>query len=164
MIQRSIVQKQCQKGRNTRENASSRHAVYFYHDVREHPQSSFAARLFRYSSLLVPEISETCSQVIHTRFVVVLASGLETRNQSRKRQEKNEFYFQLREKNFLDGENEARVSSRKQKNTGLEKFREPAALIRSRCKQQTSLIIVAHPELTEFVCARNFSPLRAERK
>jgi hypothetical protein len=38
----------------------------------------------------------------HT-FVVVLASGLETRNQLRKRQEKNEFYFQFHQKNFLDG-------------------------------------------------------------
>ena len=47
----------------------------------------------------------------HT-LVVVLASGLETRNQLRKRQEKNEFYFQLRQKNSLDCENEARVSSR----------------------------------------------------
>jgi hypothetical protein len=39
---------------------------------------------------------------------------LETRNPLRKRQEKNEFYFQLRQKNFLDWENEARVSSREQ--------------------------------------------------
>ena len=39
---------------------------------------------------------------------------LETRNQLRKRQEKNEFYFQLRQENFLDWENEARVWSRKQ--------------------------------------------------
>jgi len=35
------------------------------------------------------------------RFVVALASGLETRNQLRKRQEKNEFYFFGREKIFL---------------------------------------------------------------
>jgi hypothetical protein len=39
---------------------------------------------------------------------------LETRNQLRKRQEKNEFYFQLHQENFLDWENEARVWSRKQ--------------------------------------------------
>jgi hypothetical protein len=34
--------------------------------------------------------------------VAALASGLETRNQLRKRQEKNEFYFQLWRENFLD--------------------------------------------------------------
>ena len=39
---------------------------------------------------------------------------LETRNQLRKRQEKNEFYFRLRPKKILDWENEARVSSQNQ--------------------------------------------------
>jgi hypothetical protein len=33
---------------------------------------------------------------------IVLASGLEIRNQLRKQQEKNEFNFQFRQKNFLD--------------------------------------------------------------
>jgi hypothetical protein len=61
----------------------------------------------------MPEVSQTCSQLIHTRFVVVPASGLETRNQLRKRQEKNEFNFRLRQENFLDWKNEARVSSQK---------------------------------------------------
>jgi hypothetical protein len=70
---------------------------------------------FRPRTFLLPEISQTCSQLIHTGFVVVLASGLETRNQSRKRQEKNEFYFQLHQKKSLDWENEARVSPEKQK-------------------------------------------------
>ena len=59
--------------------------------------------------MLPPEVSQTCSQLIHTRLGVVLASWLETRNPLQKRQEKNEFYFQLRQKNFLDGKNEARV-------------------------------------------------------
>jgi hypothetical protein len=59
--------------------------------------------------------------------VVVLASGLETRNQLRKRQEKNEFYFQLWQKNSLDWKNEARASSRKRKTVWLKEFREPAA-------------------------------------
>jgi hypothetical protein len=71
---------------------------------------------------LLPEISQTCSQLIHTRFVVVLASGLETRNPLRKRQEKNEFYFQLRPKNFLDWKNEARVSSREQETVCCRNF------------------------------------------
>jgi hypothetical protein len=51
----------------------------------------------------MPEVSQTCSQLIHTRFVAALASGLETRNQLRKRQEKNEFKFRLRQKIFLTG-------------------------------------------------------------
>jgi hypothetical protein len=50
------------------------------------------------------EGSQTCSQLIHTRFVIFLASGLETRNQVRKRQEKNEFIFNYDQKNFLDWE------------------------------------------------------------
>ena len=102
MIRRSIVQKRCQKDVNTRENALSRRAVYVYHDGRAHAQSILLARSFRCRSFLLSEISQTCSQLIHTRFVAALASGLETRNQLRKRQEKNEFNFQLRPKNFLD--------------------------------------------------------------
>jgi hypothetical protein len=76
---------------------------------------------------LLPEISQTCSQLIHTRFVVVLASGLETRNQLRKRQEKNEFYFHLREKNFLDWENEAARAVAITRNSVLKRFRDPVA-------------------------------------
>ena len=102
MIQRSIVQKNCQKGVNTRENGLSRRAVYVYHDALAHAQSILVARSFQWSSSLLSEISQTCSQLIHRRFVAALASGLETRNQLRKRQEKNEFYFQLHPKNFLD--------------------------------------------------------------
>jgi hypothetical protein len=52
--------------------------------------------------LSLPGVFQTCSQLIHTRFVAALASGLETRNQLRKRQEKNEFNFRLRQKVFLD--------------------------------------------------------------
>jgi hypothetical protein len=40
------------------------------------------------------EVSQTCSQLIHTPFMAALARRLETRNQLRKRQEKNEFNFQ----------------------------------------------------------------------
>jgi hypothetical protein len=115
MIERSIVQKKCQNDANTRENGSSHRAVYVYRDPLARPQSIAFLGSFCCRSFLLPEISQTCSQLIHTRFVVVLASGLETRNQSRKRQEKNEFYFQLHQKNSLDWENEARVSSEKQK-------------------------------------------------
>jgi hypothetical protein len=46
---------------------------------------------------------------LFTRFVVVLASWLETRNQLRKRQEKNEFNFELQQKKFLTGKRSARL-------------------------------------------------------
>src|SRR5262249_41032083 len=105
-----------------------------------------------------------CSQLIHTRFVVVLASGLEIRNQLRKRQEKNEFNFQLLQKNSLDGKLK-RACRRQKEKQFVGKFSWAssdgfgiAATNRIRCW------LAAHPELTELVCARNFSPLRAERK
>ena len=84
------------------ENSLSRRGEYVYQDGRAHAQSILLAWSFRFGSFLLPAISQTCSQLIHTRFVVVLASGLETRNQLRKRQEKNEFNFRLRQKVFLD--------------------------------------------------------------
>ena len=115
VIRRPTVQKNCQKGVNTRENALRLRAVYLYHETAMNPQSIVLSRSFSCSSLLLPEVSQTCSQLIHTRFVVVLASWLETRNQLQKRQEKNEFNFQLRQKNFLDWKNEARVSMLKRK-------------------------------------------------
>jgi hypothetical protein len=90
---------------------------------------------------LISEVSQTCSQLIHTRFVVVLASGLETRNQLRKRQEKNEFYFQLRQKNFLDGQNEARVSSPKRETVCCKDFMRQPRRIRNRCEEPNSLLL-----------------------
>src|SRR4029077_2548464 len=78
VIRRSTVQKKCQEGVNTRENASSRRAAYVYHDARAHPQSIVLAGSFRSCSFLLPEISQTCSQLIHTSFMAALASGLET--------------------------------------------------------------------------------------
>jgi hypothetical protein len=73
--------------------------------------------------------------------VVFFAGGLETRNQLRKRQEKNEFNFQLRQKNFLDWENEARVPSRKQETVCKKKFVSQPRRIRDRRNGQTSLLI-----------------------
>jgi hypothetical protein len=122
VIRRSTVQKNCQKGVNTRENASWHRAVHLYHEARAHPQSIVLSRSFRCCSFLLPEVSQTCSQLIHTRFLVVVASGLETRNQLRKRQEKNEFNFQLRQKNFLDWENK-QACRRENRNRAPKKFR-----------------------------------------
>jgi hypothetical protein len=47
-------------------------------------------------------VSQKCSQLIHIRFAPVFASGLEIRNHFQNRQEKNEFYFSLPPKFFLD--------------------------------------------------------------
>jgi len=51
--------------------------------------------------ILADKVSQKCSQLIHMRFVPVLASGLETRNRFQNRQEKNKLYFSLSTKNFL---------------------------------------------------------------
>ena len=141
MIRRSTVQKKCQKGVNTRENASRRRAVYVYHDARAHPQSIVLARSFRCCSFLLPEIFQTCSQLIHTRFVVVLASGLETRNQLRKRQEKNEFNFRLRPKIFLTGKMKHACRRENKKQCVERKLVSQPRRIRDRHNEQTSLLI-----------------------
>jgi hypothetical protein len=78
-------------------------ALYVHREARTHQQSIVLSSSFRCCSFSLPEVSQTCSQLIHTPFGASLASGLETRNQLRKRQEKNEFNFQLQPKKFLDG-------------------------------------------------------------
>jgi hypothetical protein len=141
VIRRSIVQKKCQKSVNTRENATSDDEVYVYHEVRAHRQSMALSRSFRRYSFSLPEVFQTCSQLIHTPFVAALASGLETRNQSRKRQEKNEFYFQLRQKNFLDGKKKR--AFRPENRSGVsKKFRagQTATIPDLRGKQMLALI------------------------
>jgi hypothetical protein len=121
----STAQKNCQERLNTRENASKRRSVSLYHQARARPQSIVLSRSFPRCSFSLSEVCQTCSQLIHTRFVVVLASGLETRNPLRKRQEKNEFNFRLPQKKFLDWENEARVSVRKRKQCVKKDSRNP---------------------------------------
>jgi len=81
---------------------------------------------------------------VHNLFTPIcgrLASGLEIRNQLRKRQEKNEFYFQLRQKNFLDGKNEARVSSPKREIVCLKDFVSQSRRIRNRGDEQNSILV-----------------------
>lgn len=160
VIRRSTVQKNCQKGVNTRENGSCLCGLHIFHDAYAQWQSIVLWRNFSGCSLLLLELSQTCSQLIHTRVVVVLASWLETRNQLQKRQEKNEFNFEFRQKNFLDRQNEARVSIKT-------KWYIPFFSIRSArfgTTRQTSLLTANDPELTELASARNFPPLRAESK
>ena len=162
VIRRSTVQKKCQKGVNTRENASRRRAAYVYHEARAHQQSMVLSRSFLCCSFSLLEVSQTCSQLIHTRFVAVLASGLETRNQLQKRQEKNEFNFQLGQKNFLTEKLSARVCSKTE--IVRRKFRETQTSKRSESPRPNRLgrLIVCASELTKLAYARNFPPLRPE--
>src|SRR5262249_19601334 len=69
-----------------------------------------------------------------------LASGLETRNHLRKRQEKNEFYFPFQQRNFLDCEYEARVWRENTKQRVAKSFaRAKPRQIRTPCDEQTSV-------------------------
>jgi len=57
------------KGVNTRENGSSRRAVYVYYDARAHSAINRSVGEFSLLFILLPGVSQTCSQLIHTRFV-----------------------------------------------------------------------------------------------
>jgi len=103
MIRRSIVQKKCQKGVNTRENGSSRCAVYVYYDSLAHSHSIVLGRSFWSCSFLLPEIFQTCSQLIHTRFVAALASGLRLEIRCESDKKKMNFIFNYAKKIFLTG-------------------------------------------------------------
>jgi hypothetical protein len=165
LIRRSTVEKNCQKRVNTRENASRDRSVCLYQQTCAHPQSIVLSRSFPCCSFSLQEVSQTCSQLIHMPFKAALASGLETRNQLRKRQEKNEFNFRLRQKNFLDCKNEASVSKQNGKERTRENFRASRMPIDSESSRQTDLaarLCAASAELTGLACAGNFPPLRAE--
>ena len=161
MIRKSTVQKICQNGANTRENALSRRAVYVYHKTSVKRQSIVLSRSLLCCSFSLPEVSQTCSQLIHTHFVVVLASGLETRNRLRKRQEKNEFNFQLGQKNFLTEKLSARVCSNRSSAPKISRNPNRGAFGIAAAEQTWPLIVCAS-ELTELAYARNFPPPRAE--
>ena len=103
VIQKSTVQKKCQKGVNTRENASSRREVYVYHEARAQQQSIVLSRSFPCCSFLLPEVSQTCSQLIHTRFVAALASGLRLEISCESDKKKMNFIFDYEKKIFLTG-------------------------------------------------------------
>ena len=121
MIRGSIVQKRCQKDVNTRENALSRRAVYVYHDGRAHAQSILLARSFRCRSFLLSEIFQTCSQLIHTRFVAALASGLRLEISCESDKKKMNFIFNYAKKIFLTGKMK-RACGRENKKQCVEKI------------------------------------------
>ena len=121
MIRRSIVQKKCQKGVNTRENGSSRCAVYVYYDPLAHPHSIVLGRSFWSCSFLLSEIFQTCSQLIHTRFVAALASGLRLEISCESDKKKMNFIFNYAKKIFLTGKMK-RACGRENKKQCVEKI------------------------------------------
>jgi hypothetical protein len=116
------VQKNCQKRVNTRANSSACHSVSLRQQPCAHAQSIVPSRSLPSRSFSLLEVSQKCSQLIHMHFMATLASGLETRNQRRNRQEKNEFYFQSRRKNFLTKKMRRACRSEKIETACLGKF------------------------------------------
>jgi hypothetical protein len=164
VIRLSTAQKSCQERVNTRENASKRRSVSLYRQARAHPQSIVLSRSFRCCSLSLPEVSQTCSQLIHTRLVVVLASGLETRNLLRKRQEKNEFNFRLPRKNFLTGKMK-HACRRENENSVSKKIRATqTATTRNRRGEQTSSLITCGARVDRIGLCADFSASASEGK
>jgi hypothetical protein len=101
MICRGNAEKKCQKRVNTRENGQTHASTSLWLQPAAHVRSVVFWGNFWCCSFSLLKVSQKCSQLIHMRFFPVLASGLETRNQFQNRQEKNEFYFSIAEKNFL---------------------------------------------------------------
>src|SRR5262245_43474993 len=88
------IQKNCQERENTRENGSTRRPKRVCQQRRAHAQSIVVSGSLLSGSFSGLEVSQKCSQLIHMRTVAAPASGLETRNHFRKRQEETESYFQ----------------------------------------------------------------------
>jgi hypothetical protein len=93
VIRRGNAEKKSQKRVNTSENGQTHASTSLWVQLRAHAHLVVLSGNFGGCSCLPIKVSQKCSQLIHIRFVPVLASGLETRNRSQNRQEKNEFYF-----------------------------------------------------------------------
>jgi hypothetical protein len=93
VIRRENAEKKSQKRENTRENGQTHASTSLWVQPAPHAHLLVLSMNFWCCSFLPMKVSQKCSQLIHIRFVPVLASGLETRNRSQNRQEKNEFYF-----------------------------------------------------------------------
>jgi hypothetical protein len=98
---RGNVEKKCRKRVNTREKGEMHASTSRWLQPATHTHSIVLSGSFWCRSFSLLKVSQGCSQLIHMRFVPVLASGLETRNQFENRQEKNEFYFSSPRKIFL---------------------------------------------------------------
>src|SRR5207249_1623845 len=97
----STAEKNCRNRVNTRENGHARARDSLWLPSVVPAQGNVPLAIFWGCSFSLLKVSQKCSQLIHMRFVAAFASGLETRNPFRNRQEKNEFNFFGREKIFL---------------------------------------------------------------
>jgi hypothetical protein len=75
---------------------------------------------------LLPEIFQTCSQLIHTRFVAALASGLRLEISCESDKKKMNFIFNYDKKLFLTEKMKC-ACRRETKKQCAKKFREPTA-------------------------------------
>src|SRR5215469_13654506 len=87
------AEKKCQKSVNTREKEPAHASTSFWLQSAAHARSHVLSGDIGCCSFSPVKVSQKCSQLIHTRVIRVLASGLETRNRFENRQEKNELYF-----------------------------------------------------------------------
>ncbi len=101
VIPRGNTKKKCKEPVNTRENSQIDPSKSLWFQPAAHAHSVVLSGNYWCCSFSPIKVSQKCSQLIHMRFVPVLASGLETRNRFQNRQEKNKFYFSLSTKNFL---------------------------------------------------------------
>ncbi len=101
VIPRGNAKKKCQERVNTRENRQIHPSKSLWLQPAARAHSVVLSGNYWCCSFSPIKVSQKCSQLIHMRFVPVLASGLETRNRFQNRQEKNKFYFSLSTKNFL---------------------------------------------------------------
>ena len=90
-------------------------------------------------------------------------AGLRLEISSESDKKKMNFIFNYAKKIFLTGKMK-RACGRENKKQCVEKFREPAATDFESPHEHFSGSWLRHPELTESICAGNFSPLRATRR
>ncbi len=157
----------CEKRVNTRENWKLHASTPLWLQPAPHAQSIVRSGNFRCCSFSRLKVSQKCSQLIHMRFVPVLASGLETRNPFQNRQEKNEFYFLAAIKIFLTKKRNARVRG-KIKNGFSSRFRSRRPITTDQEPPRRTVladgILFGTPQLTAMVCMRNFAGSRGPRK
>jgi hypothetical protein len=103
VIRRSTVQKNCQKGVNTRENALRHRAVYVCHEPRTQPQAIVLSRSLPSRSFSLLEVSQKCSQLIHTSFMAASPAGLRLEISCESDKKKMNFIFDYDKKIFLTG-------------------------------------------------------------
>jgi hypothetical protein len=97
---------------NTRENPREGAPISLSSHRRTYAQSNGISGGLCSCSFLLIRVSQTCSQLIHMRFILVLARGLESRNSRQNRQEKKSNFIFHRAQNFLDYKSETRVVER----------------------------------------------------